>query len=215
MEQNKFYQIKNITENEYTLVGCDGGVITRPIQDVDRLASAFTIQDAKDGDVLCCKSGWMCIFKAINNHTNTFSSYCFMDRYKWFCNRGSECHTLDKEFIKSYNAELYPATKEQCDILFQKMKEAGYEWNAKTKTLEELIEPKFDPKTLKPFDRVIVRNNNGEWKCAIFSHIKDYDSDYRYDCCYMIYRYCIPYNEETKHLIGTTDDAPEYYRYWE
>ena len=74
---------------------------------------------------------------------------------------------------------------------------------------------KFDPKTLKPFDRVIVRNNNGEWKCAIFSHIKDYDSDYRYDCCYMIYRYCIPYNEETKHLVGTTDEAPEYYRYWE
>ena len=74
---------------------------------------------------------------------------------------------------------------------------------------------KFDPKTLKPFDRVIVRNNNGEWKCAIFSHIKDYDSDYRYDCCYMIYRYCIPYNDETKHLVGTTEEAPEYYRYWD
>ena len=74
---------------------------------------------------------------------------------------------------------------------------------------------KFDPKTLKPFDRVIVRNNNGEWKCAIFSHIKDYDSDYRYDCCYMIYRYCIPYNEDTKHLLGTTDEAPEFYRYWD
>ena len=74
---------------------------------------------------------------------------------------------------------------------------------------------RFDPKTLKPFDRVIVRNNNGEWRCAIFSHIKDYDSDYRYDCCYMIYRYCIPYNEDTKHLLGTTEEAPEYYRYWE
>ena len=74
---------------------------------------------------------------------------------------------------------------------------------------------RFDPNTLKPFDRVIVRNNNGEWRCAIFSHIKDYDSDYRYDCCYMIYRYCIPYNDDTKHLVGTTEEAPEYYRYWE
>ena len=74
---------------------------------------------------------------------------------------------------------------------------------------------RFDPNTLKPFDRVIVRNNNGEWRCAIFSHIKDYDSDYRYDCCYMIYRYCIPYNEDTKHLLGTSDEAPEFYRYWE
>ena len=74
---------------------------------------------------------------------------------------------------------------------------------------------RFDPKTLKPFDRVIVRNHNGEWRCATFSHIKDYDSSYRYDCCYMIYRYCIPYNDETKHLVGTTEEAPEYYRYWE
>ena len=74
---------------------------------------------------------------------------------------------------------------------------------------------RFDPKTLKPFDRVIVRNNNGEWECAIFSHIKDYGNSYLYDCCYMIYRYCIPYNDETKHLVGTTDEAPEYYRYWE
>ena len=74
---------------------------------------------------------------------------------------------------------------------------------------------RFDPKTLKSFDRVIVRNNNGEWECAIFSHIKDYGNSHLYDCCYMIYRYCIPYNDETKHLVGTTEEAPEYYRYWE
>ena len=29
------------------------------------------------------------------------------------------------------------------------------------------------------------------------------------------YQYCIPYDENTKHLVGTTDEAPEYYRYWE
>ena len=74
---------------------------------------------------------------------------------------------------------------------------------------------KFDPMTLKPFDKVLVRDGNGEWECAIFSRIKDYGSGYQYDCCYMIYRYCIPYNEDTKHLVGTTEEAPEYYRYWE
>ena len=95
------------------------------------------------------------------------------------------------------------------------LKEQGEQEEHKFEVGDKLVQDKFDQKTLKPFDRVIVRNNNGEWKCAIFSHIKDYDSDYRYDCCYMIYRYCIPYNEETKHLIGTTDEAPEYYRYWE
>ena len=25
----------------------------------------------------------------------------------------------------------------------------------------------------------------------------------------------IPYNDDTKHLIGTTENAPFYYRYWE
>ena len=119
------------------------------------------------------------------------------------------------ECFCTIDAPVTPATKEQRDLLFQKIKEADYKWNAKTKTLEKLSEPKFDPKTLKPFDRVIVRNNNGEWKCAIFSHIKDYDSDYRYDCCYMIYRHCIPFNDETKYLVGTAEEAPEYYRYWE
>lgn len=29
------------------------------------------------------------------------------------------------------------------------------------------------------------------------------------------YKYCIPYNNKTKHFVGTTDEAPKYYRYWE
>ena len=33
---------------------------------------------------------------------------------------------------------VFPATKEQRDILFQKMKEAGYEWNAEKKELRKI-----------------------------------------------------------------------------
>ena len=87
------------------------------------------------------------------------------------------------------------------------------DWSKFTAPLSK--KERFDPMTLKPFDKVLVRDNNGEWECAIFSRIKDYGSGYRYHCCYMIYRYCIPYNEDTKHLVGTTEEAPEYYRYWE
>ena len=32
--------------------------------------------------------------------------------------------------------------------------------------------------------------------------------------CWNAYTYCIPYNDDTKHLVGTTEEAPEYYRYW-
>lgn len=74
---------------------------------------------------------------------------------------------------------------------------------------------KFDPKTLKPFDKVVVRDIIRGWKCGLFSHIKDSMTEYKYSCIGSDYVYCIPYNDETKHLVGTNEDAPEYYRYWE
>lgn len=173
-------------------------------------ARLWTIQDAKDGDVLCCESGWMCIFKLLNNNTNTFSSYCFMDRDKYFFNSGNECHTLDI----AYNGFIYPATKEQYDLFFQKIREAGYKWNVKTKTLEKLVKHKFDPKTLKPFDKVLVRDTIfGYWECEFFSH--HMDDTYPYVGITSSYKYCIPYNDETKYLVGTDDEAPEFYKYWE
>ena len=75
--------------------------------------------------------------------------------------------------------------------------------------------PKFDPKTLQPFDKILVRNGHSEnWDCVIFSNINDNEL-YKYNTISNYWRYCIPYNEETKHLVGTTEQAPEYYRYWE
>ena len=74
---------------------------------------------------------------------------------------------------------------------------------------------KFDPKTLKPFDRVLVMEDcNDEWTCGIFSHLQNETRNFicTGSC---IYDFCIPYNDDTKHLIGTTEEAPEYYRYWE
>lgn len=75
--------------------------------------------------------------------------------------------------------------------------------------------PKFDPKTLQPFDKVLVKClNNSEWLCNIFSHIEPH-SNFCFcanDTAYKIY---IPYNDDTKHLVGTTEEAPEHYRYWE
>lgn len=75
--------------------------------------------------------------------------------------------------------------------------------------------PKFDPKTLQPFDKVLVKTKYGSWKCGLFSNINDEESEYKYFCVGSEYTHCIPYNEETKHLVGTTEEAPEYYRYWE
>lgn len=74
---------------------------------------------------------------------------------------------------------------------------------------------KFDPNTLKSFDRVLVRDyNNMEWSCDILSHIKQEDL-FPYVGIGSEWKCCIPYNDDTKHLVGTTDAAPEFYRYYE
>ena len=74
---------------------------------------------------------------------------------------------------------------------------------------------KFDPKTLKPFDKVLVTDeHHTRWRCTFFSHIVD-QLNYKYVTIDSCYKFCIPYNDDTKHLVGTTKEAPEYYRYWE
>ena len=74
--------------------------------------------------------------------------------------------------------------------------------------------PKFDPKTLKPFDRVIVKPDNGDWHCSILSHREDNNIYYRMIDGYG-YSHVIPYNNDTKHLVGTKGEAPDFYKYWE
>ena len=73
----------------------------------------------------------------------------------------------------------------------------------------------FDPKTLQQYDKVVVRDSfDDTWGCSLFSHIIKHAS-FPYRCVGNAFVYCIPYNDETKHLVGTTNEAPEYYRYWE
>ena len=76
--------------------------------------------------------------------------------------------------------------------------------------------PKFDPNTLNPFDKVLARDEENEyWNCTFFSHIVKDEDTYPYACAYDMFTYCIPYNDDTKHLVGTKNEAPEYYKYWE
>lgn len=74
---------------------------------------------------------------------------------------------------------------------------------------------KFDPTTLNPFDKVLVRDyEDWKWKVDFYSYKEEY-SRYPYICVGSMHKYCIPYNDDTKHLVGTKDEAPEFYRYWE
>ena len=77
-----------------------------------------------------------------------------------------------------------------------------------------LKKERFDQKTLKAFDRVLCKNGLDKWHCDFFSSYMHEDIC-PYVCISGSYMYCIPYNDDTKHLVGTTDEAPDYYRYWE
>lgn len=224
----------------------------------------WTIQDAKDGDVLFhsdSASNGIFKFKEISQRgtTQKVICYCDYDSEDGFClGENHTCCWADSKI-------LHPATKEQCDILFQKTIEAGYEWNADTKTLEAFIKPKFkvgdyvtkkggitipvlisrvgndyyysdmgnsvgvfrikeqddwelvpnkfDVTTLKPFDKVLVRNSNkGHWRGQFYmAYAKN--EEYPFECTYDCWMQCIPY-EGNEHLLATTDDCDEYYKNW-
>ena len=108
--------------------------------------------------------------------------------------------TTDGRLYKYYNGEcvLFPS-KDQRDWSKFKIKKH-----------------KFDPKTLQPFDEVLVKYLKDDyWSCDLFSNTKKEGKIYPYLCVSGVYKYCIPYNDDTKHLLGTDKEAPEFYRYWE
>lgn len=107
--------------------------------------------------------------------------------------------TLTINFVTSPEVMLYPSRER-------------WDWS---KVKYEPKKERFDPNTLQPFDRVLVRDNKDlTWKINIYSH-KYYNPNHPYQCITSVYRYCIPYNDDTKHLVGTKDEAPDFYRYWE
>ena len=72
-------------------------------------------------------------------------------------------------------------------------------------TLEIEKKPKWTP---KPFDKVLVRDYPDEkWRATFFSHFNEYDKKYVTTC--MTWMYCIPYNEKTAKLLGTTNSYEE------
>lgn len=75
---------------------------------------------------------------------------------------------------------------------------------------------RFDPKTFQPFDKVLVRDiNKQNWHCDFFSFFYDTKPMVTCRCVTDIYKYIVPFNDKTAHLVGTTDEAPEYYKWWE
>ena len=123
----------------------------------------------------------------------------------------------DESWVRGCNIRLANtmkirrATEEEKQRLFDEIKKNGYEWDAEKKELKK-IEPKFDISTLQPFDKVLVRSgDSAEWSIDFFERRMG-----RYFRCHVMFEdQCVPYNKETKHLLGTTLQAPDKYITWE
>jgi hypothetical protein len=123
-------QILDVQEQYYVGLDIDGNDFTSSRFLSDDKIHLWTIQDAKDGDVLTYRDGkWIFIYKEkIDNN-----SFYYHALY-------STIHqdlTINDAGFPLLDDTTTPATKEQRDLLFSKMKEAGYEWNAKKKELKK------------------------------------------------------------------------------
>nr|DAO16870.1 MAG TPA: hypothetical protein [Crassvirales sp.] len=98
--------------------------------------------------------------------------------------------------------ELRLATDSEKQQLFEALAKEGKAWDAEKKQIVDL-KPKW---TLKPFDKVLVRDSKAsKWRANLFSH-KNIDEPYY--CVCASWNYCIPY-EGNEHLLGTTKNVGE------
>lgn len=131
--------IKDIDKSNYRVESLDGNSGAPTIDYLDNHYHLWTIEDAKDGDVLCL-GDVITIFKKYIGQEKCICYCSFWDNY--YC---SSCDNGGFEIpIENGEDNVYgctstaPATKEQRGLLFQKMKESGYEWDANKKELKKL-----------------------------------------------------------------------------
>ena len=127
----------------------------------------------------------------------------------YFIDQNSRSMVDGSPIVVSYyrDGRLY-ATKGECTIFPSKDQRDWSKFG-----VPQCRKERFNPETLKPFDKVITRLHQGIWCCELFSFIEKNSNLIK--CCGAYYAQCVPYNDETQHLVGTTNEAPEYYRYWE
>lgn len=158
----------------------------------------------KDGDILYVKTKLGSEYIMINKLSKEVKTACYvacnLSSKKIFWNRiHSVCR--DEEI-----GILRQATDYEKSQLFEALAKKNKAWDSEKKTiiyLKQKCKSKWIP---KPFDRVITRvDSNAIWTANIFSHMNSY-GEYVAIGCVGGYHYCLPYNDDTAHLIGTTDE---------
>ena len=105
---------------------------------LDKQYHLWSVQDAKDGDVIAI-GNVICIFKKMDTAgLSIFWTHCEII--------GNSEFGLGFSF--SSDTIINPASKEQRDFLFSKMKEAGYNWDTEKKELKKIEQNVIEPDDL-------------------------------------------------------------------
>ena len=204
--EHKWYQNEgNLSTNTFNKLSiADSEIYITKIE--ERFGGKLNIEtleiensEFKDGDILfvkCNDSAFIEIFNYFkNDELYDHASLCTTQ--KMIDIRGK--YPIFKDDI----VEIRLATDSEKKQLFEALAKKGKAWDSEKKAIVD-----FKPKwiTPKPFDRVITRKAYDDiWTANIFSHMNSC-GEYVTIGCAGGYHYCIPYNEETAHLLGTTDE---------
>lgn len=149
----------------------------------------------KDGDILSSGED-VFILKEIDGRSKAKYYACTFMNYDLF-----DSEVVAENLVNS----LRLATEEEKQKLINALRESkepkAKEYLKRFFGIEQKQEYEF-----KPFDKVICRDDYSEWFVDMFSHI---DKNGLYACIGHVWNYCIPYNDQTAHLLGTTEDYKE------
>lgn len=178
----------------------NGYVVTGKEEYNDLLLEIPEYMTFKDGDVLISSIGNPFIFNGRISKYGSFGSYCGI-------NSDGDLILDSNEWTMKVNGY---ANEKQKNILIGHLKR---DWRNTAKEYLERFFPNHSNSSnigkkfeFNPFDKVLVRDNGGFWICSLFSHISKKQDKYKYITVAGSFEYCIPYNEQTAHLLGTTEN---------
>ena len=179
-----------------------GGKLNRETLEIEKAQHEF-----KDGDIVFMKGiKGRCFANCIFILKGEYKDGDERAFYYAFYNADDKFTTAEYGNTRVHYS-LRPATDSEKQQLFDALAKKGKTWDAEKKAIVDL------PKKceFKPFDKVLCRNSKDDtWKADFFARLTRKEIDYtqsgKYLCVGDLWMYCIPYNEDTKHLLGTTEE---------
>lgn len=210
-DKQRVYQITDISDNSYFY---DHSPKYDLISVADKSYHLWSINDAKDGDIIKTEY-FIFIFKYINHNTGVH----------YYCHYELDDCDVDERFgiampdstigsTADRGIHFRPAHPQEKHLLLDEIAKSGYRWDEEKKELCKIKH--YDISSFYAGMPVLVRDyDNRKWCYLLYSH---YNNEYEDGLCFnagsVDWRQCIPFNEKTKHLIGTSDMCPEEFINW-